>query len=66
MKLLLGVIAVLLAAPTVAIVAIMAGPVAVLLLCIVGFGLVAFVALTGLAELGRSARAAQRRLHPRR
>jgi hypothetical protein len=67
MRLVVTLSAVVLAIPVVALVAVMAGPVSLVLLCGAGFGLIVFVAgnaAVALGLLGRSAeRATVRHLH---
>ncbi len=59
MRLLKG-IALLAALPVLAILAIMAGPVFVIVLCAVGFGLIAFLLIQAAIGVGLLARAAER------
>ncbi len=63
----MAILLILLVLPVVLFVAVALGPVAVGILCAVGFGLIVFVLFDALAGLGRAARSAERaaehRLH---
>ncbi len=58
-----AIVLIVLLLPVILFAAVALGPVAVGILCAVGFGLIVFTLLNLLAGLGRAGRSAERRLH---